>query len=458
MFRTASILVTALLIVAPFSADSNEEKTSATEEEKTGADAKNALAELGLLLKRYGIGPGENGVREYLQQVTDEDIDWTEAQSLIEKMESGNFLERAKAEQALTKLAAFPVDLLQEASQSPDIELAERARRILKKAGYQRMLTIYKAFQVIELLKLTGFAKETLTVAAGVREDWEALRLAKRAMSATVLPEDIPFLTSQIDSDVPAPIREMAVYGLRQLSNPELADRFERWERNDKFTAETRLAAAFALAEIGDKGPLDRRRKTAIDWIKDLEVWLPDRGPVERISLQQKTFDQAELFNLRCFPKLEYLSLGKSGVSDEGLVHLSNSTELQSLNMTGNFIDGSGLAYLANLEKLNELYLGVSVLKDEGLSHLGKLRNLEELSLGQTKVTDAGMVHLKGLTNLKYLSISETQVTDASFIHFKDLESLEHLRFSENRIEGPGVVHLTGLPKLERIQLWCADI
>ena len=58
--------------------------------------------------------------------------------------------------------------------------------------------------------------------------------------------------------------------------------------------------------------------------------------------------------------------------------------------------------------------LGRSPVTDAGLVHLKSLTEMQQLWLDTNyQVTDAGLVHLKGMTNLTYLRLNKTQVTDA---------------------------------------------
>jgi hypothetical protein len=50
-------------------------------------------------------------------------------------------------------------------------------------------------------------------------------------------------------------------------------------------------------------------------------------------------------------------------------------------------------------------------ITDDGLVHLKRLRNLQVLSLDGTAITDQGLVHLEQQRTLRQLAISQTQVT-----------------------------------------------
>ena len=74
-------------------------------------------------------------------------------------------------------------------------------------------------------------------------------------------------------------------------------------------------------------------------------------------------------------------------------------------------VDDSTLARIAKRGSLTRLYLRGTGITDDGLKHLTGLTKLEKLDLVETGITDAGLVHLSGLLSLKKLYLTETRVT-----------------------------------------------
>lgn len=62
--------------------------------------------------------------------------------------------------------------------------------------------------------------------------------------------------------------------------------------------------------------------------------------------------------------------------------------------------------------KLKWLRLTDTAITDDGLAHLQGLTDLQNLCLRRTAVTDAGLAHLRGLTELQDLDLEKTKVTD----------------------------------------------
>lgn len=67
---------------------------------------------------------------------------------------------------------------------------------------------------------------------------------------------------------------------------------------------------------------------------------------------------------------------------------------------------------LGELRFIKTLDLGRTGMTNGGLIHIGRLKTLEGLFLFETQVTDQGLDHLKGLQNLKLLTLNKTTVTD----------------------------------------------
>ena len=125
----------------------------------------------------------------------------------------------------------------------------------------------------------------------------------------------------------------------------------------------------------------------------------PDADPVaalEKLDAQIWRNEQGQVIHVR---------LGRSQVTDAGLVHLKGMTNLE------------------------ELWLPTQVTA-AGLVHLRGLPNLDTLGLGGTKVTDAGLVNLKGLTSLRKLYLTDTKVTDTGIAELqKTLPNCEITKF-----------------------------
>lgn len=104
-------------------------------------------------------------------------------------------------------------------------------------------------------------------------------------------------------------------------------------------------------------------------------------------------------------------------------------------------LDGE-LSVLKDLNNVQWLNLGGTDITDEGLPHLKELTSLTRLHLEKTAVSDAGLEHLSGLENLTYLNLYQTAVTDAGLIHLKSLKKLKNLYLWQTEVTPAGVEEL----------------
>jgi hypothetical protein len=107
-----------------------------------------------------------------------------------------------------------------------------------------------------------------------------------------------------------------------------------------------------------------------------------------------------------------FVDLGDRG-SDELLEHVGRLPKLKYLRLARSPVTDAGLAHLDGLNSLRWLSLDDTKVTDSGLVHLSRLTRLETLLLGLTGISDSGLPHLKSLTGLKVLSLSLTSVTIA---------------------------------------------
>ena len=104
-------------------------------------------------------------------------------------------------------------------------------------------------------------------------------------------------------------------------------------------------------------------------------------------------------------------------------------------------LDGE-LSVLKDLKNVQWLNLGGTDVTDEGLQHLNELTSLTRLHLEKTAVSDAGLEHLRGLENLTYLNLYQTAVTDAGLRHLQGLKKLKNLYLWQTEVTPAGVEKL----------------
>jgi hypothetical protein len=119
--------------------------------------------------------------------------------------------------------------------------------------------------------------------------------------------------------------------------------------------------------------------------------------------------------------------------------------------MMSDKVKDEDLKALGDLPKLKYLELSQSKLTEPQIHLIGQLPQLEILGLTYTRTDDADLARLKGLKNLRELFLDGTQITDAGLVELERLPGLQKLSllYVENITE-EGIERLRkALPKLE---------
>jgi hypothetical protein len=134
----------------------------------------------------------------------------------------------------------------------------------------------------------------------------------------------------------------------------------------------------------------------------------------------------------------------------------------------GRGFDDAALARLAEAHgaRIGGLSLENTGVTDEGLKHLSKFTMLRHLHVRdyeerprpgkpapKPKITDAGLVHLKGLDHLWTLNLDDLPITDAGLESIRGMPGLIGLYLSRTKVEGRGLAKLKSLPTLSILYL-----
>ena len=122
------------------------------------------------------------------------------------------------------------------------------------------------------------------------------------------------------------------------------------------------------------------------------------------------------------------------------------------------FGDGE-LAQLAPIAPAVEwLDLGGTSVTDDGLRALAPMRRLTRLHLDELRITDGGLAQITGLTRIEYLNLRGTSVTDKGLPQLRSLPRLRSLYVWQTAIT-PAAVQALGdsLVDKRRVARWRAD-
>jgi internalin A len=164
---------------------------------------------------------------------------------------------------------------------------------------------------------------------------------------------------------------------------------------------------------------------------------------VDRVRLNGDTNAMhAALEHLKDLPRLRYLFLDLSSVTDDDLEYLKDLPQLLELDLNHTDVTDAGLEHLREMTNLQALSLFNWHVTDAGLKHLRGLNRVVALDLRKTRITDAGLEHIEGMAQLHYLDLAGTQVTDAAIEHLKGLIKLHELHLANTLVTDKGVKEL----------------
>lgn len=241
-----------------------EAEAKAVKAIKAAAEAKKAAAALvevrpiatedpGIAYERTlaaaKIEPTAEGLRSYLVTLHPNRDTKQQLQQLIGELGVDDFAQREAAMLELRQRSAIAIEALQAASESPNPEVRWRASKLLENAANEADSLFFAIFKLIELRQHKGLAAPLLLTLPLCHKDHVRFA-ARRAMIATVTPEDNPLLRQELQNADPQ-VRIVALAALQHLS-PEDATRGANELLEDR-DARVRMAAARLLAQGGDR-------------------------------------------------------------------------------------------------------------------------------------------------------------------------------------------------------------
>ena len=188
------------------------------------------------------------------------------------------------------------------------------------------------------------------------------------------------------------------------------------------------ILAYRALSPLWEEPLVDRQMRRSVETVViegsppvlvDHDISQPG-GPIVGIDCYGKSVldDQVRRL-LRQAPKLVWLNLAYTDITDEALCELSCAPGLRVLTLIRTRVGDVGIQHLARLRNLENLYLSGTNVTDGGLRYLADLKSLRKLYLNDTAVTDAGLEWLGSLDKLEVLDLNNTRVTEEGMNRLK---------------------------------------
>jgi hypothetical protein len=122
------------------------------------------------------------------------------------------------------------------------------------------------------------------------------------------------------------------------------------------------------------------------------------------------------------FHRVVYVDLDSPHVDDSTLLFLTGLPNLEYLHIGNTTITPDGLPILEALPNLRVLWINTDGIDDDrAIAHIAMLRSLERLEIDNANnVTDVGLNHLMQAKELRWLVLIDTKVTEAGVERLKD--------------------------------------
>ena len=219
---------------------------------------------------------------------------------------------------------------------------------------------------------------------------------------------------------------------------------------------------AAAMTHFLMDGRRGRSRPALIDYLRQVYSGPTDPQDLERAT--QESFDELDRQYVD-FLRIEdqdlqqldpdatpvHLSLGQTGITDDGLQRLPTWNKLVWLDLAGTRVTDQGLAGLAEAKRLQRLSLEATTIGDVTVQRLAGAANLQELDLAQTRITDEALETLGALPHLTHLWLTGTAITEDGLVPLRRLQQLQTLELSQTSVTPAAWIELQRhLPQLRQ--------
>ena len=205
-------------------------------------------------------------------------------------------------------------------------------------------------------------------------------------------------------------------------------------EHSDDFASNIRhediVQAVTKLAELGV--PLQKDPKGDVRWIE------AKKGELKEESMRL----------LPHLPKLEWLEIGNSVLTQDGIKHLGKCTALKRLYIHDTSLEGEELAWISNLKQLEALSLQRTQIDGRFLKNLNTVDSIKVLNLSGNPITDDDMARVARFKNLEVLALADTQITGSGIGELKGMARLNELNIGNCSIQDYDLSYFLSMPNL----------
>ena len=165
-------------------------------------------------------------------------------------------------------------------------------------------------------------------------------------------------------------------------------------------------------------------------WVEDLggSIERDEAGDVIGVNLRATWVTDTDLRKLAEYPKIEWLDLSLTHITDQGMQELKALPGVVDLNLRfAEYVTDEGLAAIKGWKKLERLNIHGTKISDTTLEHISGIKTIETLDIGSSMVTDVGLEQLSSLPNLRALTIGGIELGDAGLQALRLLPGLTYL-------------------------------
>lgn len=209
-----------------------------------------------LILRKKGIDPTVEGVRQYLQDIHITAEQKKEAAALIDLLGSDDYQVRREATRKLARFPGLPIEEFERAKQSADPETMYRMDMVARFLNASFGKTLGAVYRVIDDRHLTGLVPEIIRSEPFTLDDEALKKDYRRALVASATPADDEQLRDLLRSDS-VDIQAAAVEGLFRSQKEKVTDLLRTIAGDPNRDDLVRFRASEALADMGDRTCLD---------------------------------------------------------------------------------------------------------------------------------------------------------------------------------------------------------
>jgi hypothetical protein len=172
------------------------------------------------------------------------------------------------------------------------------------------------------------------------------------------------------------------------------------------------------------------------------------RGDVRWIEAKRGELNDESIRLLQHLPKLEWLEIGSSHITNEGMKYLCKCTALKRLYIHDINLEGEELEWISNLKQLEALSLQRTKIDGRFLKHLTTVDTLKVLNLSGNPITDDDMAQIARFKGLEVLALADTQITGSGIGELKGMILLNELNIVNCSIQDYDLSYFLSMPNL----------